>query len=202
MLIARIYILSDSSHWKMTTLYRLQKSINKGNKQVNGSSLKFTYFCPNSCLRSYLCVLFIQCKMQILFLKWPLMLYRDSEKNKIISLANQNDSPPKFWDQCEDDVMTYLTPFAHRQRLWTPLSPSKISNPRPGLTPGTALRAVGSGITLKIFKWSVLRTTLISIFFECTSMRFDKYSQALNHKQGVNCVVTSDHNPDHGFQTF
>ena len=76
---------------KMTTLYRFQKSINKGNTQVNGSLLKLTYFCSNSCSCSCLCVLFIHGKMQILKRR-PLTLYRDSEKNKIISLANQNYS--------------------------------------------------------------------------------------------------------------
>ena len=78
---------------KMTTLYCFQKSINKGNTQVNGSLLKFTYFCSNSCPCSCQCVLFIQCKMQISISKYrPLTLYRDSEKKKIISLANQNYS--------------------------------------------------------------------------------------------------------------
>ena len=45
---------------KMTTLYRFQKSINKRNTQVNGSLLKFTYFCAYSCPRSCLCVLFMR----------------------------------------------------------------------------------------------------------------------------------------------
>ena len=34
--------------------------------------------------------------------------------------------------------------------------PCGISNPRPGLTPGTALRAVGSGITKHLGKQCVL----------------------------------------------
>ena len=38
-----------------------------------------------------------------------------------------------------------ILPYYHEQRLWIPLSLSGISNPRPGITPGTALRAVGSG---------------------------------------------------------
>ena len=33
----------------MTALYRFQKSINKGNTQVNSSLLELTYFYPISC---------------------------------------------------------------------------------------------------------------------------------------------------------
>ena len=80
---------------KMTTLYRFQKLINKGNTQVNGSLLKFTYYNPHSCPRSCLCVRFMrfllqQFCLQNANLKRSLMLYRDREKNRIISLANQN----------------------------------------------------------------------------------------------------------------
>ena len=39
-----------------------------------------------------------------------------------------------------------ILPYYHEQRLWIPLSLSGISDPRPGLTPRTALRAVGSRI--------------------------------------------------------
>ena len=54
---------------KVTLPYRFQKPINNRNTQVNGSLIKFTYFCLHSSPCSCLCVLFIQCKMQILKLK-------------------------------------------------------------------------------------------------------------------------------------
>ena len=87
------------------------------------------------------------------------MLYRDSEKNKIISVANQNYLTRQVRRSIEisDDHpnaknVIPLLPNYHEQRLYsTPLSLTGISNPRPGLTPGTALCAVGSGIKYKPF---------------------------------------------------
>ena len=46
-----------------------------------------------------------------------------------------------------------ILPYYHEQRLWIPLSLSGISDPRPGLTPGTALRAVGSGTNVTVQPW-------------------------------------------------
>ena len=47
-----------------------------------------------------------------------------------------------------------ILPYYHEQQLWIPLSLSGISNPRPGLTPGTALRAVGSGINIELYVYT------------------------------------------------
>ena len=46
----------------------------------------------------------------------------------------------------EDDVMTYHFYYLTTTSNDFEIRQYEISNPRPGLTPGTALRAVGSGI--------------------------------------------------------
>ena len=125
--------------------------------------------------------------MQVL--KQPLMLYRDSEfgkeQNNLVSQSKPFDTIVRHIVEISGhDVMTYhknLIPIAHEQRLWIPLSLSGISNPRPGLTPGTALRAVGSGI-----KFAQIYCTASYFQFRCTRMIERK-----GNKRKINAYLTS-----------
>ena len=178
---------------KITTLYRFQKLINKGNTQVNGSLLNFAYFCefcPHSCPRSCLCVLFIQCKMQVFKITVNVVSWFGKEQNSLVSQSKPFDTIVRhIVEISEHDVMTYhknLTPIAHEQRLWNSLSLSGISNPRPGLTPGTALRAVGSEIIPHVkfvYKWKSSLFNLYQVYENGHSILFRKTFLFITNKK-------------------
>ena len=143
-------------------LYGFQKSINKGNtvvQKVNGSLLKFTYFCPNSCPRSCLCFVHPVHREEI-HISSPLCPVRNAkcrlstvnvvswfgkEQNNVVSQSKLFDTIARHSIEIsENDVMTYQN-LTTELPLLTWLTLSGISNPLPGLTPGTAFRDVGSG---------------------------------------------------------
>ena len=157
MLIAWIFF--SATAMRMTTLYRFQKSMNKGNTQVNGSLFKFTYFCPHSFPRSSLCVLLLRFLLQhnSIFLKntnFKLTVnvasWFGKEQNNLVGQSKLMDTIVRHSIEIsEHDVMTYLTPFAHRQRLWTSHC-AELVTLAPGLRPERRFAPLARGIWFKI----------------------------------------------------
>ena len=94
----------------MTTLYRFQKPINKGNTQVNGSLKDIAYFCLHSSPCSYLSALFIQWKMQTLKIKLTVNFVSlfGKEPNNLVSQSKLFDTIVRHGVKIsENDVIAY-----------------------------------------------------------------------------------------------